>query len=124
MPHAPPPRWLLVASGAPNSAMMMHVTGTAIFNARSTRERFASPPERSMAVMNFVISAYRMLCGSGALVIISAGVAVNCLSRADANEVVRAAPVSPMIVRLPRPSDQLAVFFEYRAVSVVIRYVG
>ena len=49
-------RCVLVASGAPNSAMMMHVTGTAIFSARSTRERFASPPERSIAVMNREIS--------------------------------------------------------------------
>jgi len=47
---------VLVASGAPNSAMMMHVTGTAIFKARSTRDRLASPPDRSMALMYHEIS--------------------------------------------------------------------
>ena len=48
MPYAEPPRCVLVASGAPNSAMMMHVTGMAILSARSTRSTLASPPDRSM----------------------------------------------------------------------------
>ena len=55
-PYAEPPRCVLVASGAPNSAMMMHVTGTAIFSARSTRDRLASPPDRSIALMYREIS--------------------------------------------------------------------
>ena len=77
MPYAPPPRCVLVASGAPKSAMITHVNGTASFSARSTRDRFASPPERSMAVMYRVMSRYRMLCGSGDLVIISIGRSVK-----------------------------------------------
>src|SRR5439155_22083557 len=37
MPYAAPPRCVLVASGAPNKAMMMQVMGIAILSARSTR---------------------------------------------------------------------------------------
>ena len=39
IPYAEPPRCVLVARGAPNSAMMMHVIGMAILSARSTREQ-------------------------------------------------------------------------------------
>ena len=51
MPYAAPPRCVLVASGAPNSAMMMHVMGIASLSARSTRSSLASPPDRSSALM-------------------------------------------------------------------------
>ena len=57
MPYAVPPRWVLVARGAPNSAMTRQVIGMAIFSARSTRSTFASPPDRSSARMNRVSSA-------------------------------------------------------------------
>jgi hypothetical protein len=50
-PYAAPPRWVLVASGAPKSTMITQVTGMAILSARSTRSSFASPPERSSAAM-------------------------------------------------------------------------
>src|SRR4030095_6898302 len=49
MPHAAPPRCVLVAKGAPNIAMMMQVIGMAILSARSTLMLFTSLPERSMA---------------------------------------------------------------------------
>ena len=56
-PYAAPPRWLLVASGAPNSAMMMHAAGIAIFSMRSTLSVFTSVPDRSAARMNRESSA-------------------------------------------------------------------
>ena len=56
MPYAAPPRWVLVASGAPNRAITRHVMGMAILSARSTLRRFASPPDRSSARMNRVSS--------------------------------------------------------------------
>src|SRR5438067_3143757 len=48
-PQAMPVRGVEIASGAPNSAMMMHANGTASFRARSTRSFFVSEPERDSA---------------------------------------------------------------------------
>ena len=45
----------------------------AILSARSTRSRFASPPERSSARMKRDSSVYRISCGSRGLAIRSTG---------------------------------------------------
>ena len=50
-PHAAPLRGVVIASGAPNSAMMMHANGTDSFRARSTRSFLVSEPERASASM-------------------------------------------------------------------------
>ena len=51
IPYAAPPLCVLVASGAPNSRITMHVTGIAILSIRSTLSSFTSAPDRSIDVM-------------------------------------------------------------------------
>src|SRR5690606_30834562 len=51
IPYAAPPRCELVARGAPNSAMIMQVTGIASFSIRPTRNLSALPPDRSSVAM-------------------------------------------------------------------------
>ena len=50
-PQARPLRGVEMASGAPNSAMMMQAQGTESLRARSTRSFFVSDPDRASASM-------------------------------------------------------------------------
>ena len=70
--------------------MMMHVTGMAILSARSTRSRFASPPERSSARMNRVqLPVPHLLRDLRGLAIMSIGRSVKCRSRMPSNAIAK-----------------------------------
>ena len=89
MPYAAPPRCVLVASGAPKRAMMMQVTGTAIFCASSTLSSLALPPERCSAVTNRRSSANRMSSGILGRGHESAGASRKWLSRPESNDTTK-----------------------------------
>ena len=100
-PYAAPPRCVLVASGAPNSAMIRHVTGIAILSACSTLSSLTSPPDRCSALMNRPRSRYPISCGERGVASRSAGCSFIPLSRSESKLTAKSGPTSLMTCAEP-----------------------